>query len=176
MRRCGDDGLYSSSLAIIMTMGLTKVKKVDEKLLEEVAGRIVEVVGSETMILFGSYAYGEPHEGSDLDILVVMPSELPLYKRSVPIYKALADLLRPMDARKSQSLGRCAGDIDYRFGKGRALYEKSNLDLVREWLEKSEVRSQAEPRRLGFLSQWPCSSHKLSDPITLSSRCLAGKR
>ena len=27
----------------------------------------------EKIILFGSHAYGQPHEGSDVDILVIMP-------------------------------------------------------------------------------------------------------
>lgn len=30
----------------------------------------------EFVILFGSYAYGEPHEGSDVDVLVVYPDEV----------------------------------------------------------------------------------------------------
>jgi predicted nucleotidyltransferase len=29
----------------------------------------------EKIILFGSYAYGQPHEGSDVDLLVIMPTE-----------------------------------------------------------------------------------------------------
>lgn len=76
---------------------LTRVERVDESLLQEVVRRIVESVDPEKIILFGSYAYGEPHEGSDLDILVVMDSDLPRYKRSVPIYRALAGLLIPKD-------------------------------------------------------------------------------
>ena len=68
-----------------------------DDVLGEVVRRIVEVADPEKIILFGSYAYGKPRGGSDLDILVVMDSDLPRYKRSVPIYKALADLLIPMD-------------------------------------------------------------------------------
>jgi len=78
-------------------MKLTKVKQVDDSLLQEVVKRIVEAVNPQKIILFGSYAYGKPHKESDLDILVVMDSDLPRYKRSVPIYRALADLLIPMD-------------------------------------------------------------------------------
>ncbi len=29
------------------------------------------------VILFGSYAYGQPHEGSDLDLLVIVQNPLP---------------------------------------------------------------------------------------------------
>jgi len=34
--------------------------------------QLVERFHPEKVILFGSYAYGEPHEGSDLDLLVVV--------------------------------------------------------------------------------------------------------
>ena len=34
--------------------------------------QIVERFHPRRVILFGSYAYGEPHEGSDLDLLVVV--------------------------------------------------------------------------------------------------------
>lgn len=68
-----------------------------EKVIEEAVRRIVEVANPEKIILFGSYAYGRPSQDSDLDILVVMNTNLPRYKRSVPIYRALADLLIPLD-------------------------------------------------------------------------------
>lgn len=80
-----------------MRTTLTKIEEVDRSVIEEVVKRIVEEVQPEKIILFGSYAYGRPCEGSDLDILVVMESTLPRYKRSVPIYKALTGLLVPKD-------------------------------------------------------------------------------
>jgi predicted nucleotidyltransferase len=65
---------------------LTQIKSVDRAVIDEVVRRIVECVRPQKIILFGSYAYGRPHADSDLDILVVMESELPRYKRAVPIY------------------------------------------------------------------------------------------
>jgi predicted nucleotidyltransferase len=76
---------------------LTQIKTVDRAVIDEVVRRIVERVRPQKIILFGSYAYGRPHTDSDLDILVVMESELPRYKRAVPIYRALAGLLIPKD-------------------------------------------------------------------------------
>src|SRR6266567_7966383 len=38
------------------------------------ARRVAEYFDPEKIILFGSYAYGTPHEDSDVDILVVMPA------------------------------------------------------------------------------------------------------
>jgi len=76
---------------------LKRIKKVNEDLINDIVERIVEAVNPEKIILFGSYAYGKPTKNSDLDILVIMNSKLPRYKRSVPIYKALAGILIPKD-------------------------------------------------------------------------------
>jgi uncharacterized protein len=38
------------------------------------ARQIAEKFDPDKIILFGSYAYGQPHEWSDVDILVVMPA------------------------------------------------------------------------------------------------------
>ena len=76
---------------------LKRIKKVSEDVINDIAERIVDAVNPEKIILFGSYAYGKPTKDSDLDILVIMNSELPGYKRSVPIYKALAGILIPKD-------------------------------------------------------------------------------
>ena len=76
---------------------LKRIKKVSEDVINDIAKRIVDAVNPEKIILFGSYAYGKPTKNSDLDILVIMNSKLPRYKRSVPIYKALAGILIPKD-------------------------------------------------------------------------------
>src|ERR1700730_13472932 len=38
------------------------------------AGQIAERFHPEKIILFGSYAYGTPHNESDVDLLVIMPA------------------------------------------------------------------------------------------------------
>ncbi|MGD1861248.1 MAG: nucleotidyltransferase family protein [Leptolyngbyaceae cyanobacterium] len=43
--------------------------------IEALRQQIVEQFQSERIIFFGSYAYGEPNEDSDVDLLVVMPFE-----------------------------------------------------------------------------------------------------
>lgn len=76
---------------------LTKISQVDDRLLKEIVNRILRVAQPDKIILFGSYASGKTTDDSDLDILVIMQSELPRYKRAVAIYKALAGLLIPKD-------------------------------------------------------------------------------
>ena len=45
-----------------------------DKLLDEIAERLMPL-GIEKLILFGSYAHGQPTEDSDLDLLVVTEDE-----------------------------------------------------------------------------------------------------
>jgi len=79
-------------------MKLIKVEKVDEEFLKEVVKRIVSAVDPEKIILFGSYAYGEPKKGSDLDILVVVKDEVESCRKvASEVYGALCGLLIPKD-------------------------------------------------------------------------------
>ena len=43
------------------------------KNLQGLVDHLVQRVHPRKVMLFGSYAYGTPHEGSDVDLLVVMP-------------------------------------------------------------------------------------------------------
>lgn len=76
---------------------LKKIDQVDDNLLREIRDRIIKAIKPERIILFGSYAYGTPKGESDLDILVIMDSDLPRYRRSRSIYRCLAGLLIPKD-------------------------------------------------------------------------------
>jgi predicted nucleotidyltransferase len=51
-----------------------------KEVLEEIVKRLEEGLHPEQIILFGSYAYGEPTERSDVDLLIVVPdsTELPI--------------------------------------------------------------------------------------------------
>src|SRR5919205_187899 len=44
------------------------------RVIRRFARQVAERFQPEKIILFGSYAYGTPHEDSDVDILVVMPA------------------------------------------------------------------------------------------------------
>ncbi len=109
---------------------LKQIDKVDDILLQEITHRIVNAVTAEKIILFGSYAYGNPTRESDLDILVVMHTNLPRYKRSIPIYRALAGLLIPKDivvytpAEIEEWEDVPQAFITTAIKKGRIIYEK----------------------------------------------------
>jgi len=74
-----------------------KLNKIDENLLRDIVQRILKVAQPEKIILFGSHARGEATEESDLDILIIQPSDLPRYKRSTPVRLALRGLFPSKD-------------------------------------------------------------------------------
>jgi predicted nucleotidyltransferase len=46
-----------------------------KRYIQDLCKQIVRVADPQKIILFGSYAYGEPNEDSDVDLLVVKPFE-----------------------------------------------------------------------------------------------------
>lgn len=98
----------------------------------------------EKIILFGSYAYGEPSEESDLDILVVTSDNIvpSSFSEKSTIYlrisKAIADIKKkiPIDLIvHTKAMHRIFIEKDSLFArelltKGKVLYEKSNERLV----------------------------------------------
>ncbi len=75
--------------------------------IQQITDRIVDRFNPEKIILFGSYARGEAHPHSDLDLLIVMETLAPRGQRSAPILKMLAqDYAEPIDVvvRSTQAL------------------------------------------------------------------------
>jgi uncharacterized protein len=65
-----------------MSKVVSKIKgRVDAAEIEKVLREIVGRFHPQKVILFGSYAYGQPHEWSDLDLLAVTPDPPPRKER-----------------------------------------------------------------------------------------------
>jgi uncharacterized protein len=63
------------------------------ELINEIVKNLVNGLHPERIILFGSYAYGEPNEDSDLDLLIVTKaSEVKGYQLAQKAYKSLNSL------------------------------------------------------------------------------------
>ena len=74
------------------------VKTLDSDLLNTVTQRLVEEFRPEQIWLFGSHAWGNPHEDSDVDLLVVVPhSDEPPIRRSQRAHRCLRGLRMPKD-------------------------------------------------------------------------------
>jgi predicted nucleotidyltransferase len=74
------------------------MKQVTTDLLEQITQKLVATLNPEQIILFGSHAYGEPNEDSDIDLLVIVSqSNEPRYRRSRLAYRALRGVTVPTD-------------------------------------------------------------------------------
>ena len=65
--------------------------------INEIVTRIATKFNPDKIILFGSYAVGIPNNDSDLDLLIIKDTDLPLHKRSFDIQKSLIGSMVPMD-------------------------------------------------------------------------------
>ncbi|MBM4467008.1 MAG: nucleotidyltransferase domain-containing protein [Chloroflexi bacterium] len=92
--------------------------------------RIVQELQPEKIILFGSYAYGTPSPGSDVDLLVIMETEASSKERSWAVSRLLIPRPFPVDilVRTPQEIQRAlaTGDFFIReiIARGRVLYER----------------------------------------------------
>jgi predicted nucleotidyltransferase len=69
----------------------------DDRVREVIVGRLVPAVRPQKIILFGSRARGAARPNSDIDLLIIAPSNEPRYRRAAPLYGLLSDILVPMD-------------------------------------------------------------------------------
>jgi len=66
--------------------------------LTEICQRIVAAIKPEKVFLFGSYAWGDPHPDSDLDLFVIVASsDQPAYRRARAVYRCLRGIGVPVD-------------------------------------------------------------------------------
>lgn len=69
----------------------------DYPMAEEIIKRIVADFSPKLIIVFGSVARHEAGDHSDLDILVVMDTDLKGAKRAAAIHKQTVDFMMPLD-------------------------------------------------------------------------------
>lgn len=115
------------------------------------ARRVAEYFHPDKIILFGSYAYGTPHEDSDVDILVVMSTRDQLdqaYKiRRTVDYNFSMDLI--VHTPHSMKWRLKEGDLFLTeiVNKGKVLYEKDDRRVGAKGRRGLPHRPPAEPKR-----------------------------
>ena len=74
------------------------MKTLDDSLLQTMTQRLVAEFQPEQIWLYGSHAWGSPHDDSDVDLLVVVPhsDETPI-RRSQRAHRCLRGLRMPKD-------------------------------------------------------------------------------
>jgi len=65
--------------------------------INDIVNRIAQRFNPDKIILFGSYAIGNPNENSDIDLLVIKDSDQPIQYRDFEIRKYLIGTSIPMD-------------------------------------------------------------------------------
>lgn len=92
-----NEGVKTIDQMTLAELRAWKPEKVPFEVIQEMVRKMVAVCQPEKIVLFGSYARGEATEVSDLDFLVIMETDLPPTKRSVPLYSALRNYLLSED-------------------------------------------------------------------------------
>lgn len=102
---------------------------VDDRRIAELSDKIVREFQPERIILFGSYAHGQPRPDSDVDLLVVLPFEGKGFRKSLEILNRVSpefsvDLLarRPEDTARRYAEGDPL--IREALDRGKVLYER----------------------------------------------------
>jgi len=121
-------------------------KEIPRAVIRRFARQIVERFQPDKIILFGSYAYGQPHADSDVDMLVVMPA-CDEINQAVRI-RQKTDHPFPLDliVRTPENLSWRLEEGDWFLreivSKGKVLYEKTDGCLD----PKSPKRSQGRKK------------------------------
>ncbi len=105
---------------------LTEIKQISQQIAREFK--------PEKIILFGSYAYGIPREGSDIDLMVIMPFEGRHRAQTVKIHERL-DTWLPLDllVRRPEEIAERIemGDMFIRkiMERGKVLYDSQRKGM-----------------------------------------------
>jgi uncharacterized protein len=105
--------------------------------LEKLTNTIIEIEQPDLIVLFGSYAYGEPDENSDLDLLIIKDYDVPRHKRGHTLLKALSHVRFPFDivfytpAEIAKWRDASLAFITTVMSKGKVLYERKSRSDAR---------------------------------------------
>ncbi|MDR3205712.1 MAG: nucleotidyltransferase domain-containing protein [Candidatus Methanoplasma sp.] len=70
---------------------------IEKKMVDKAVRRIVEDYDPKAVILFGSVANGTDREDSDIDLMVIMDSDMPRFERSVDVRFTIGMYSAPID-------------------------------------------------------------------------------
>jgi len=113
--------------------------------------QVAETFLPDTIILFGSYAYGTPHEDSDVDILVIMPARNQLdmaVRISLTIDPPFPlDIIVRTPKNMKWRLEERESFLTEVMSKGKVLYEKDDAGVGAKSRSGLPRRQQASPRK-----------------------------
>lgn len=106
----------------------------DASHVREAVRRLVDAFDPLRIVVFGSYARGEPHPGSDLDLLVVLPEVEHKRDAAVAMRRTLSDLpvsvdVHPTTPDEIERRGWIKGTLlQAALTEGRDIYQKSQQE------------------------------------------------
>jgi uncharacterized protein len=103
--------------------------------IQEFSQKIAEKFQPDRIILFGSYAYGQPTEDSDVDLLVILPFE------DLPVYKAIAIRRQVRSPFPLDLIARTAEQIQQRLDMGDF--------FIQDIMQKGYILYEANHPRVG---------------------------
>ena len=106
-------------------------RRIPQESIETVVRQIAEHFRPEQIILFGSYAYGRPGPGSDVDLLVVMDTPLKEMEQAVRICQAIdyhfgLDLIVRTPSTMARRLALGDSFLHEATHNGKVLYERTD--------------------------------------------------
>jgi len=104
--------------------------RIPQQVIEDVVRQIVERFQPQRIILFGSYAYGQPRPDSDVDLLVVLDTPLKEMEQAVRICQMIEyhfglDLIVRTPATLARRLALGDPFLHEIIRKGKVLYERT---------------------------------------------------
>jgi predicted nucleotidyltransferase len=104
------------------------------RIIRRFARAVAERFAPDKIILFGSQAYGTPHEDSDVDILVVMPARNEMAQslriRMAMEYNFSLDLIVRTPSNLAWRLKEGDWFLREITAKGKVLYEKADAEIA----------------------------------------------
>jgi len=107
-------------------------ERIPDSVIQSLVRQIVEKFNPQKIILFGSYARGNPRPESDVDLLVVMETEMREVEQSIAICQQIdylfgLDLLVYTPAHLTERLAMDDSFLQDVIEEGKVLYETSSI-------------------------------------------------
>lgn len=105
---------------------------IDSNKINEIALRIATKFNPHRIILFGSYANGSQDEDSDIDLLIIQDTDLPIHQRGYDIRMSLIGSKMPFDilvytkSEFEQEKEKNSSFLNSAMKNSKLLYERQN--------------------------------------------------
>jgi len=121
--------MTTSDFAKVPTLDVRQ--RIPQMAIDATVRQIVEQFHPQRIILFGSYAYGQPRPESDVDLLVVVDTPLKETEQAVRICQTIEyhfglDLIVRTPAKLAQRLALGDPFLQEAVKKGKVLYERAD--------------------------------------------------